>query len=59
MDSKAHADTQVLVAKCLKHSSCTLPPEAQPAVGAVRPAGASEERHVEEPVFSAAVLDQV
>ncbi|XP_016056331.1 PREDICTED: protein FAM189A1 [Miniopterus natalensis] len=59
VDSKAHADARVLVAKFLEHSHCPLPPEVRRAVGAIRSAVASEERHVEEAIFSAAVLDQV
>lgn len=59
VDSKAHADARVLVAKFLEHSHCPLPPEVRRAVGAIRSAVAPEERHVEEAIFSAAVLDQV
>ncbi|KAG8516283.1 Protein FAM189A1, partial [Galemys pyrenaicus] len=57
--SKAYADTRVLVAKFLEHSNCALPPEVRHVVGAIRSAVTSEERHLEEAVLSAAVLDQV
>lgn len=59
VDSKAYADARVLVAKFLEHSNCALPPEVRHVVGAIRSAVTSEERHVEEAVFSASVLDQV
>ncbi|XP_069321907.1 protein ENTREP2 isoform X1 [Eulemur rufifrons] len=59
VDSKAYADTRVLVAKFLEHSHCALPPEVRHVVGAIRAAVSSEERPLEEAVFSAGVPDQV
>ncbi|XP_044244297.1 protein ENTREP2 isoform X2 [Ursus arctos] len=59
VDSKAHADARVLVAKFLEHSNCALPPEVRHVVGTFRPGVPSEEPHVEEAAFSAGVLDQV
>ncbi|XP_036734597.1 protein ENTREP2 isoform X1 [Manis pentadactyla] len=59
VDSKAYADTRVLVAKFLEHSNCALPPEVRHVVGALRSAVTSEECHVEEAIFSASVRDQV
>ncbi|KAK2492668.1 hypothetical protein MC885_002215 [Smutsia gigantea] len=59
VDSRAYADTRVLVAKFLEHSNCALPPEVRHVVGAIRSAVTSEECHVEEAIFSAGVRDQV
>ncbi|XP_045865810.1 protein FAM189A1 isoform X2 [Meles meles] len=59
VDSKAHADARVLVAKFLEHSNCALPPEVQQVVGTLGPVVPAEEAHVEEAVVSAGVLDQV
>uniref|UniRef100_A0A5F5PNW4 Endosomal transmembrane epsin interactor 2 n=1 Tax=Equus caballus TaxID=9796 RepID=A0A5F5PNW4_HORSE len=59
VDSKPYADARVLVAKFLEHSNCALPPEVRHVVGAIRSAVTSEERHMEEAIFSASVLDQV
>ncbi|KAI5943566.1 Protein FAM189A1 [Manis javanica] len=59
VDSKAYADTRVLVAKFLEHSNCALPPEVRHVVGALRSAVTSEECHVEEAIFSAGFRDQV
>lgn len=59
MDSKAHADARVLVAKFLEHSNCALPPEVQHVVGTLGPVVPAEEAHMEEAVVSAGVLDQV
>nr|XP_012804133.2 protein FAM189A1 [Jaculus jaculus] len=59
VDSKAYADTRVLVAKFLEHSHSTLPPEVRHVVGAIRSAVTSEEPQVEEAIFGAGVLDQL
>ncbi|XP_059227682.1 protein ENTREP2 isoform X2 [Mustela nigripes] len=59
VDSKAHADARVLVAKFLEHSNCALPPEVQHVVGTLGPVVPAEEAHMEEAVVSAGVLDQV
>ncbi|XP_030619845.1 protein FAM189A1-like [Delphinapterus leucas] len=59
VDSKAYADARVLVAKFLEHSSCSLPVEVRHVVGSARSAIPSEERHMEEAVLSARVLDQL
>ncbi|XP_073738620.1 protein ENTREP2 isoform X2 [Callorhinus ursinus] len=59
VDSKAHADARVLVAKFREHSNCALPPEVRHVVGTFRPVGPPEEPHGEEAVFSAGVRDQV
>ncbi|XP_074210032.1 protein ENTREP2 isoform X1 [Camelus bactrianus] len=59
VDSKAYADTRVLVAKFLEHASCALPSEVRHVVGSTRSAIPREERHVEEAVLSARVLEQL
>ncbi|XP_077656371.1 protein ENTREP2 isoform X3 [Urocitellus parryii] len=59
VDSKAYADTRVLVAKFLEHSNCALPPEVRHVVGTIHSAVTSEENPVEEAVFGAGVLDQL
>ncbi|XP_022366814.1 protein FAM189A1 [Enhydra lutris kenyoni] len=59
VDSKAHADARVLVAKFLEHSNCALPPEVQHVVGTLSTVVPAEEAHMEEAVVSAGVLDQV
>ncbi|XP_047396807.1 protein ENTREP2 isoform X2 [Sciurus carolinensis] len=59
VDSKAYADTRVLVAKFLEHSHCALPPEVRHVVGTIRSTVTSEEPPVEEAVFGAGVLDQL
>uniref|UniRef100_A0A8D2ANV7 Endosomal transmembrane epsin interactor 2 n=1 Tax=Sciurus vulgaris TaxID=55149 RepID=A0A8D2ANV7_SCIVU len=59
VDSKAYADTRVLVAKFLEHSHCALPPEVRHVVGTIRSTVTSEEHPVEEAVFGAGVLDQL
>ncbi|XP_072806771.1 protein ENTREP2 isoform X2 [Vicugna pacos] len=59
VDSKAYADTRVLVAKFLEHASCALPTEVRHVVGSARSAIPREERHVEEAVLSARVLEQL
>ncbi|XP_032691858.1 protein FAM189A1 isoform X3 [Lontra canadensis] len=59
VDSKAHADARVLVAKFLEHSNCALPPEVQHVVGTLGTVVPAEEAHMEEAVVSAGVLDQV
>lgn len=59
VDSKAYADTRVLVAKFLEHSHCALPPEVQHVVGTIRSVVTSEDCPVEEACFGAGVLDQL
>ncbi|VTJ55131.1 Hypothetical predicted protein, partial [Marmota monax] len=59
VDSKAYADTRVLVAKFLEHSNCALPPEVRHVVGTIHSAVTSEENPVEEAVFGAGVLDHL
>ncbi|EHB04968.1 Protein FAM189A1, partial [Heterocephalus glaber] len=59
MDSKAYADTRVLVAKFLEHSHCALPSEVRHVVGTIRSVVTSEDRPVEEPSFGAGIVDQL
>ncbi|XP_053437931.1 protein ENTREP2 isoform X1 [Nycticebus coucang] len=59
VDSKAYADTRVLVAKFLEHSHCALPPEVRHVVSAIRVAVSSEEHPMEDAVFSTGLPDQV
>ncbi|XP_063105957.1 protein ENTREP2 isoform X3 [Cavia porcellus] len=59
VDSRAYADTRVLVAKFLEHSHCALPAEVQHVVGTVRSVVTSEDRPVEEASFGAGVMDQL
>uniref|UniRef100_A0A8C4FEC4 Endosomal transmembrane epsin interactor 2 n=1 Tax=Catagonus wagneri TaxID=51154 RepID=A0A8C4FEC4_9CETA len=59
VDSKAYADTRVLVAKFLEHSSRSLPAEVRHVVGSACAAVPSEECPMEEAVLSACVLDQL
>ncbi|XP_076012085.1 protein ENTREP2 [Genypterus blacodes] len=58
-DLKMYKDTKILVAKFLEHSSCTLPPEVQQVVNNIKCVIKSDERHMEEAIFSANVIDQV
>ncbi|XP_069899213.1 protein ENTREP2 isoform X1 [Dipodomys merriami] len=59
VDSKAYADTRVLVAKFLEHAHSALPAEVRHVTGAIPPVVASEEHPVEEAVFRAGGLDQL
>ncbi|XP_038602804.1 protein FAM189A1 isoform X1 [Tachyglossus aculeatus] len=59
VDIKAYKDTKVLVAKFLEHSNCNLPPEVQHVVNSIRSVIKSDERHMEEAIFSANIIDQV
>uniref|UniRef100_A0A8C2VP26 Endosomal transmembrane epsin interactor 2 n=1 Tax=Chinchilla lanigera TaxID=34839 RepID=A0A8C2VP26_CHILA len=59
VDSKAYADTRVLVAKFLEHSHCALPPEVRHVVGTIRSVVTSEDHPVEEASFGAGVVDQL
>ncbi|KAM6301750.1 protein ENTREP2 [Podargus strigoides] len=59
VDLKAYKDTKILVAKFLEHSSCNLPPEVRHVVNSIRSVIKSDERHMEEAIFSANVIDQV
>ncbi|XP_028299135.1 protein FAM189A1 isoform X2 [Gouania willdenowi] len=58
-DLKMYKDTKVLVAKFLEHSSCSLPPEVQQVVNNIKCVIKSDEKHMEEAIFSANVIDQV
>ncbi|KAJ8417643.1 hypothetical protein AAFF_G00224860 [Aldrovandia affinis] len=58
-DLKAYKDTKILVAKFLEHSSCSLPPEVQHVVNSIKFVIKSDERHMEEAIFSANIIDQV
>ncbi|XP_043934493.1 protein FAM189A1 isoform X2 [Protopterus annectens] len=59
VDLKTYKDTKVLVAKFLQHSNCNLPPEVQHVVNTIKSVIKSDERHMEEAIFSANVIDQV
>ncbi|KAG5848791.1 hypothetical protein ANANG_G00103170 [Anguilla anguilla] len=58
-DLKTYKDTKILVAKFLEHSSCSLPPEVQQVVNNIKFVIKSDERHMEEAIFSANIIDQV
>ncbi|XP_028999496.1 protein ENTREP2 isoform X2 [Betta splendens] len=58
-DLKMYKDTKILVAKFLEHSSCSLPPEVQQVVNNIKCVIKSDEKHMEEAIFSANVIDQV
>ncbi|XP_034047525.1 protein FAM189A1 isoform X2 [Thalassophryne amazonica] len=58
-DLKMYKDTKILVAKFLEHSSCSLPPEVQQVVNNSSGVIKSDEKHMEEAIFSANVIDQV
>ncbi|NXT82974.1 F1891 protein, partial [Zapornia atra] len=58
VDLKAYKDTKILVAKFLEHSNCNLPPEVRHVVNSIRSVIKSDERHMEEAIFSANILDQ-
>ncbi|XP_078540732.1 protein ENTREP2 [Lissotriton helveticus] len=59
VDLKAYKDTKILVAKFLEHSNCNLPPEVRHVVNSIKSVIKSDERHMEEAIFSANILDQV
>uniref|UniRef100_A0A096LSR5 Endosomal transmembrane epsin interactor 2 n=1 Tax=Poecilia formosa TaxID=48698 RepID=A0A096LSR5_POEFO len=59
-DLKMYKDTKILVAKFLEHSSSSsLPPEVQQVVNNIKCVIKSDEKHMEEAIFSANVIDQV
>ncbi|XP_041848638.1 protein FAM189A1 isoform X2 [Melanotaenia boesemani] len=58
-DLKMYKDTKILVAKFLEHSSCSLPPEVQQVVNNIKCVIKSDEKHMEEAIFSANVIDQM
>ncbi|XP_066513712.1 protein ENTREP2-like [Hoplias malabaricus] len=58
-DLKTYKDTKILVARFLEHSSCGLPPEVQQVVNSIKYVIKSDEKHMEEAIFSASILDQV
>ncbi|KAK1802163.1 hypothetical protein P4O66_021831, partial [Electrophorus voltai] len=57
-DLKTYKDTKILVARFLEHSSCSLPPEVQQVVNSIKCVIKSDEKHMEEAIFSASILDQ-
>uniref|UniRef100_A0A8C6QNE8 Uncharacterized protein n=2 Tax=Nannospalax galili TaxID=1026970 RepID=A0A8C6QNE8_NANGA len=59
VESRAYADTRVLVAKFLEHSHFALPPEVRHVMGTICSAVTSEEPQVEEAIFDPNVLDQL
>uniref|UniRef100_A0ACB8E4W7 Uncharacterized protein n=1 Tax=Sphaerodactylus townsendi TaxID=933632 RepID=A0ACB8E4W7_9SAUR len=59
VDLQTYKDTKVLVAKFLEHSNCHLPPEVRHVVNSIRSVIKSDERHMEEAIFSANIIDQV
>ncbi|XP_053129152.1 protein ENTREP2 isoform X2 [Hemicordylus capensis] len=59
VDLQAYKDTKILVAKFLEHSNCNLPPEVRHVVNSIRSVIKSDERHMEEAIFSANIIDQV
>ncbi|KAM6061012.1 protein ENTREP2 isoform 2-T2 [Theristicus caerulescens] len=59
VDLKAYKDTKILVAKFLEYSNCNLPPEVRHVVNSIRSVIKSDERHMEEAIFSANIIDQV
>uniref|UniRef100_H3CVI2 Family with sequence similarity 189 member A1 n=1 Tax=Tetraodon nigroviridis TaxID=99883 RepID=H3CVI2_TETNG len=58
-DLKMYKDTKILVAKFLEHSSCSLPPDVQQVVNNIRCVIKLDEKHMEEAIFSANVIDQM
>ncbi|XP_016888193.1 protein FAM189A1 isoform X3 [Cynoglossus semilaevis] len=58
-DLKMYKDTKILVAKFLEHSNCNLPPEVQQVVNNIKCVIKSDEKHMEEAIFSANVIDQM
>uniref|UniRef100_A0A3Q2E9U5 Endosomal transmembrane epsin interactor 2 n=1 Tax=Cyprinodon variegatus TaxID=28743 RepID=A0A3Q2E9U5_CYPVA len=59
-DLKMYKDTKILVAKFLEHSSSSsLPPDVQQVVNSIKCVIKSDEKHMEEAIFSANVIDQV
>ncbi|KAF1422703.1 hypothetical protein FQV23_0009788, partial [Spheniscus humboldti] len=58
VDLKAYKDTKILVAKFLEHSNCNLLPEVRHVVNSIRSVIKSDERHMEEAIFSANIIDQ-
>ncbi|XP_061451001.1 protein ENTREP2 isoform X2 [Rhineura floridana] len=59
VDLQAYKDTKILVAKFLEHSNCSLSPEVRHVVNSIRSVIKSDERHMEEAIFSANIIDQV
>ncbi|KAM6426453.1 protein ENTREP2 isoform 3-T3 [Liasis olivaceus] len=59
VDLQAYKDTKILVAKFLEHSNCNFPPEVRHVVNSIRSVIKSDERHMEEAIFSANIIDQV
>uniref|UniRef100_F6V3Q0 Family with sequence similarity 189 member A1 n=2 Tax=Xenopus tropicalis TaxID=8364 RepID=F6V3Q0_XENTR len=59
VDLKTYKDTKILVAKFLEHSNCHLSPEVRHVVNSIKSVIKSDERHMEEAIFSANIIDQV
>ncbi|KAK9393823.1 hypothetical protein NXF25_015486 [Crotalus adamanteus] len=59
VDLQAYKDTKILVAKFLEHSNCNLTPEVRHVVNRIRSVIKSDERYMEEAIFSANIIDQV
>ncbi|XP_034265123.2 protein ENTREP2 isoform X1 [Pantherophis guttatus] len=59
VDLQTYKDTKILVAKFLEHSNCNFTPEVRHVVNSIRSVIKSDERHMEEAIFSANVIDQV
>ncbi|MEE6502867.1 hypothetical protein FKM82_004663 [Ascaphus truei] len=59
VDLKTYKDTKILVARFLEHSNCHLSPEVQHVVNSIKSVIKSDERHMEEAIFSANIIDQV
>lgn len=58
-DLKMYKDTKILVAKFLEHSTCSLPLDVQQVVNNIKCVIKLDEKHMEEAIFSANVIDQV
>ncbi|KAI5088771.1 protein FAM189A1, partial [Silurus meridionalis] len=59
VDLQTYKDTKILVARFLEHSSCSLPPNVQQVVNSIKCVIKSDEKHMEEAMFSASILDQM
>ncbi|CAM9805043.1 unnamed protein product [Lampetra fluviatilis] len=59
VDLKTYQDTKILVSRFLESSSGDLPPDVRHVVNDIKSVIASDERHMEEAILSASVLDQV
>uniref|UniRef100_S4RC27 Family with sequence similarity 189 member A1 n=1 Tax=Petromyzon marinus TaxID=7757 RepID=S4RC27_PETMA len=59
VDLQTYEDTKILVSRFLESSSGDLPPDVRHVVNDIKSVIASDERHMEEAILSASVLDQV